>query len=75
MAKLKIIPCPFCGGQRAQIMNRWADIGDRRGGLIVYVRCTRKACGAAGPFSVRYTEHSYEVEEKAIRYWNRRVTE
>ena len=62
---LQLKPCPFCG-EKAELSSGRFDGKDTS-----YVTCTR--CGSRGEFF--FVCPRYASAEKAIKAWNKRVTE
>ena len=59
MPEIKLLPCPFCGGE-AELRNE---------GYCSFVKC--QSCGAEAGLS--HISAEYCANEKSAEAWNRRV--
>lgn len=65
MSAIKLLPCPFCGGEAEFSKGKTGDGEDWH-----YVECG--ACAAMGPH-VEYASHNIAVKEAIAEAWNRRT--
>lgn len=74
--KLKLKPCPFCGGKAYLEDNHRAFIKSETT-KVAFVRCTvcNARSGRVELSDYGKTSHSGEANKKVIEAWNRRATE
>lgn len=70
MKKIKLKPCPFCGGKAERIEARIDD--DKKTYSVI---CTNCMTGIFRPRMKGMEWFAYKTEQEAIKAWNRRTDE
>lgn len=81
MSKAVLKPCPFCGGDQAEILAPWREVGRPLDEPATYAKVTCPSCCVYIEACVHHDIHATQtqedylrlVREKAGRKWNRRA--